>query len=501
MRGWFKRQGKSIPALVLVAAFTAFLILLGTQVSPSFDASYNLISYQNLLQGKGFMYDYDGRILPFDPAISTGPEFYLPVYLAWKLLGASDYYVSVYVMAAYYAVFLCFLIFFVLREGKARTLSVLVFAGLFLCNRKLFEHLGFIPLGELLVGFFLFAGLCLLCKRHLVWGGLLLGFALDLKTNISVGLLPALTVCLLREFVLPELKARSLQGVVRAGLRVALVLALVLTPFLVHTKLVPALVLSPQQFGELRVAQKERAAFMQARGFGQMRELRKNLSREGFRSFIEKIQEKFRVLQGWFLRPWLSLLLALLLAALLLLSYRAGHFSFYLFIFTAVTGLWWFVGPVDIWYRYFYPAESMLMLGIVALIPLLLKGSRPALATALLSAAVFLPQFSPTVIAGSFDGTEKRAVTALAADLRTIGEQDLFAFGWFQSPQMMLLSNKRFQDYTNAQHLEKARAEKRTIYLVTTNESFILRPELEKILQTTELMKAYGNNRLYRIMY
>ncbi len=501
MAGRFQRHGDTLLALVLVAVFTVFLVVLGTKADPSFDASYNLLSYQNLLNGKGFIYDYDGRSVPFDPTISTGPELYLPVFLIWKVLGVSDYYVAVYVLAAYYALFLCFLLFVVFREGKGRVMAVLVFMALFLCNQKLFQHLVFVPLGELVVCFFIFAGLYFLSRRQMVWGGLLLGLALDLKTNIAVGLLPAIGLFLAKDFLMPAIKARSPRAVAAEILHSAIVLALVITPYLIHTKMVPMLVLSPQKYSELSVAQKERSVLMQERGFGQLIDLRKNFNREGLQRFGGRIIEKASTLQGWFIAPWLPVVAALLLVVLLPLSYREGHYSFYLFVYSAVTVLWWFAGPVDAWYRYLYPAEWSMALGIVALIPLFLRRSRMAVVPGLLTTLLFLPQFSAAQIAHSLTDTGKQSVLALVREIRGIDEQNLFALGWFQSPQVMLLSNKRFQDYTNTQKLMKAKEEKREIYLVTTNESFLLKDEIGKILQSCEVAKTYGKNGLYRIIY
>lgn len=124
-------------ASLIAIGFIAFLILLATKASVSFDASYNLLSYQNLFEGKGFVYDYDGKHIPFDPAISTGPELYLPVSAIWKIIGHTDYFVSVYLVIAYYALFLGFLVFYAQRTSETRTIAMLTFVFLFVSNKKI----------------------------------------------------------------------------------------------------------------------------------------------------------------------------------------------------------------------------------------------------------------------------------------------------------------------------------------------------------------------------
>ncbi len=89
-----------IIASLIAVCLIIFLIFLGTKSDLGFDPSCMLLSYQNLFEGKGFVYDYDGKYMPFDPAISTGPELYLPVFIIWKIIGHTDYYVSVYIVIA-----------------------------------------------------------------------------------------------------------------------------------------------------------------------------------------------------------------------------------------------------------------------------------------------------------------------------------------------------------------------------------------------------------------
>lgn len=493
-------------ASLISLGFIVFLILLGTKADLSFDTSYNLLSYQNLFEGKGFIYDYDGRHMPFDPAISTGPTLYLPVFFIWKIIGHTDYYVSVYVIIAYYAAFLGFLLFYILKTSKTKTISILTFIFLLLWNKKFFEnYLIVVPLGELVACFFSFAGIYFLSRKKLLTGFALLGFALDAKPNIMVALIPTTAIFLLLEFVIPKLKEKNLNEVFKSTLKLTMLSFLIFIPYLTYSRIIPEIVLNPQEKTTLHAAQEKNFYSLKKRSFGQIRVLEKNFNREGFKQYISQTKKKFITLKSWFNQNYLLLaLFGILLIALTVFSYFQKHFSFYLFIFSVFIATWWLLGPVDAWYRYFLPAEWMFLFGIVALIPILIKREN-RVASVCISLAVimlFAPQFSLTAIKNNLDETAKENLIMMKNYIQGIDEQNIFTYGWFQCPQLMLLTNKRFQDYKNEEKLLKAKQEGREIFLLTTKESIHwINEEMEEVTKNFELIKAYEPNRLYKIRY
>jgi hypothetical protein len=490
-------------AILIAIGLIVFLIFLGTKANLSFDASYNLLSYQSLFEGKGFVYDYDGKHVPFDPVISTGPELYLPVFVIWKIIGHTDYYISIYVLIAYYATFLGFLLFHTLKTSKTKTISMLTFIFLFLSNKKIFEnYLVVIPLGELVVCFFIFAGIYFLSKRKLLLGFALLGLAIDVKTNIIIAIIPTIIIFLLFEFIIPKIKERNLKEAFKITLTLAMLSFLIFVPYLAYSKIIPSIVLNPQEKKILKIAQKERFQFIKNRGFGQILVLKKNFNKEGFVQFVSQIQKKIIVLKSWLNESYLLLVLfGILFIALTLFSYYQKHFSFYIFIFSIFMVIWWLFGSTDDWYRYFFLTEWTFSLGIVALIPTLLKKENLVTSVCISLAVImlFVPQFSLSAIKKNLDETDKNNLIMMKNYIQDIDEQNIFVYGWFQCPQLMLLTNKRFQDYTNKEKLLKSKQKGREIFLLTTIENTIIKEEMEEVTKNFELIKAYEPNRLYKI--
>ena len=501
-----KRTFDTPIASLLAISFIVFLGFLGTNASLSFDASYNLLSYQNLFNGKGFIYDYDGRRMPFDPGITTGPELYLPVFLIWKIIGHTDYHISVYVVIAYYALFLGFLIFYALKPSKTKTISILGFILLFLCTRPIFEnYLAVMPLGEIPACFLIFSGIYLLNKKKLVAGFMLLGLALDLKFNTVVALIPTAAIFILLEFITPKLREKNVKEAYKIALKLTILSLLIFVPYVVHTRIIPSIVLNHDENKILKTAQKERFRYEKNRAFGQIRDLKKNFNKEGFRRFVSHSREKFSALKSWHGESWLLLaLFGFLLIYLTLFSYYEKHFSFYLFIFSLIVAVWWLLAPIDIWYRYFLPAQFMFLLGIVSLIQVLIE-KKKRVASICISFAVimlFVPQFSFSAVKKNLNGTDKENLMMMKDYIQGIDEQNIFAYGWFQCPQLMLLTNKRFQDYTDTEKVFEAKREGREIFFLTTVESIHhIKDEMEAVTRDFELIKAFGYNRLYRIRY
>ena len=499
-----KKTPDILIACLLSSGFIIFLFVLGTHQGLSFDASYNLLSYQNFFEGKGFICDYDGRYVPFDPTINTGPELYLPVFVIWKLIGRADYYVSAYVIIAYYALFLGFLLFYVLTSSNTKTVSVIAFAFLFLSNKNFFTNFfPVIPLGEFVSCLYAFAGIYLLSRRKLLVGFALLGLALDAKPSTIVALIPTTMIFSLLEFILPRLKERKLNEAFKVTLTLIMFSSLIFVPYITYSKIIPSLVLNSQEKHILKIAQKDRREFLKNTGCGQIKLLGKNFNREGFKQFILQVQKKFITFKSWYDNSYLLVaLLGIVFFVLIIFSYYQKHFSFYLFIFSVFIAIWWFLGPVYSWYRHFVPAEFMFSLGIVALVPTLMKkGQRVvSICTSLAIIMLFVPQFSLSAITQNLDDADKQNLMMMKNHIQKIDEQNIFTYGWFQCPQLMLLTNKRFQDYTNREKVSTAWRERREIFLLTTVENFQhIRGEMEGVTEHLELVKEYGYNRLYRI--
>jgi hypothetical protein len=506
---YFKKNCESIKKLdgfiagLIAVGFTAFLVLLANRASVNFDAAYNLLSYQNLFEGKGFIYDYDGKYMPFDPVISTGPELYLPVFAVWKIIGHTDYFVSVYVVVAYYAIFLGFLIFYTQKDSNTKTLSVLTFAFLFLCNRKIFDnYFPVIPLGEIIAPFFIFAGVYFLGKKKYMSGFAFLGLAIDVKTNTVIAVIPTLICFLLFEVVIPKIKERNIKELFKTTLSFALLSLLVFVPYLVYSKIIPSMVLTHKEKRIVKKAQKDRARFMKERGFGQIIALKENPDKEGMMFFFIRVKQKVKTLQSWFRGSALLLgMFVSLLIALTFYAYRQKHFSFYLFLCSVFVALWWLLGAYDDWYRYFFPAELLFSFGIIALVPALLQQKNRAVLLCIGIAVImlFAPQFSLSSIENNFDESDRNNFIFMKTYIRTIDEKNIFTYGWFQCPQLMLLANKRFQDFTNKESLVRAKKDGRELFLLTTAENAFIEEEMKGLIKDCDLIQEYWDNKLYRI--
>jgi hypothetical protein len=78
-----------------------------------------------------------------------------------------------------------------------------------------------------------------------------------------------------------------------------------------------------------------------------------------------------------------------------------------------------------------------------------------------------------------------------------IDEKKIFTFGFLQCPQIMFLTNKRFQDFFNKKKLEEAKKDE--AYFLTTYDNILVRNEMNSLTKDFDLVVAYGYNRLYRI--
>lgn len=498
----------SITALSVLLLFMIFLCWAAYNQSFCFDASYNLISYQNLFLGKGFIYDYNGAFVPFDPVISTGPEFYIPALLLWFILGGVSYHAVIYVLVSYYLIFLSFFIFYVLRGTGAKTLSLLIFLTAFFCRQQLFvADAAFIaPIGEPLSVFFIFSGLyLLLTKKSRLLSFLLIGFGLDVKTNVVVAVLPVLAIIYLAHYFYPALKERSFRKFWKGAVIFFVGAVLVIGPMAFYTKIMPKLVLSGDNLAIWKSAVYERKAFMLERGFGHIVDsVRQDNIKSMVSAFIAFFKFKVVTAKTFFHNSFtIMALYAVLLFTLLWFSFRHRHFSFYIFLFVSFIYAWWLFGAGDPWYRYWSVGDFMFICGLASLGPVLYEKRRlpSVISLSVLLLFVFLPQFSFREILRHTTPVSKNEALKMAERISGIDEKQIFTYDWYQAPYIMILTEKRFQNFLDKDKLLASMERYPELYFLLTVENSMISDEMKMLEPILTPVAEFGANRFFKISY
>lgn len=499
----------SIATLILLSFFVLFLGYAAWSQSFCFDASYNLISYQNLFLGKGFGYDYNGQWIPFDPVISTGPELYLPALFLWFLTGTASYWTAIYVLVFYYVLFFVFLFFFILGKSRVKLFAFSMFLPAFFCRQQFFlGDAAFIaPIGEPLSVFFIFSGIYLLIgKKSRILSFILIGLGLDTKTNTVIGILPVLAVIYFAEFLYPAFSGKDHKRIFRDGLTFLVGAFLVLSPMLLYTKIAPALFLDGNDKKIWENSVKERKQFMLERGFGHIAETLNTLKKADLKSaaltysgiFKSKIIQSKSFFCGSFL---LTGLYFIFFGGLTCLAFRHKHFSLYIFLFAFFIYSWWFFGAGDAWYRYWVVADFMVLYGFVSLAPVFYEKMKKSwiIAWGLLFMSVFLPQFSSESIVRHLGNTSREDCLKMSAKISDIDESRIFTYGWFQAPYFMILTGKRFNDFQDSSKLASAISKSDDVYFLTTIENTLIADEMKLLEPALGVVAEYGFNRLYKI--
>lgn len=485
----------------LFLGFILFLLFASSKAGLNFDSSYNLLSYQSLFYGKGFVYEYNGKKIPFDPVISTGPELYLPAFFIWKLKGHPEYQVAVGVAAFYFISFLSFLLFYVFKNSEERIFSLSIFLIWFFTNKNLFgiySNLFVDPLGEVLATCLVFIGFYLLNKRKIFSAFLIMGLAVDTKANIMVALIPTLMIFIYQKYLSFFLMNKDYSSFLKTGIRIIILSFFIVLPYLTYTKIVPSLVLNDQEKIVLEQAQAERSSFMKSQGFGHLLDLWKNPTPEGAKIFLKKLERKLQRLQSNFGGSYFTVIL-FGISFLLLLYYSRKYFSFYLFMFSGFFIIWWLLGPRAAWYRYFFIPEFAFVLGFITFMVKLLSQKKISIFIffLIIFISISLPRFSLPQIRQSLSGKERDNQILMAKTISKLDEKKIFTFGWLQCPQLMFLTNKRFQDF-----LDRQRSGTKNLhhaYFLTAYENIFVKKEMEKITKDFCLIAAYGYNKLYLI--
>ncbi len=488
-----------IATLVLMLLFFIFMGYAAHSQSFCFDASYNLISYQNLFQGKGFGYDYNGQWAPFDPVISTGPELYLPTLFIWFLTGNTSYWTAIYVLVFYYMLFFAFLFFFVIGKDRNRLFSFADFLAAVFCRQQFFrDDAAFIaPIGEPLSVFFIFSGLYLLiARKSRILSFLLIGFGLDTKTNTVIGVLPVLAVIYFVEYFYPAFSCRDWKRIFRDGLTFLVGAVLVLGPMLIYTKAAPKLLLDEKNRTIWENSVKERKQFMLERGFGHIAEVlkQKDDPKAAVLGYLGIFKSKLIQSKNFFCgSSLLTVLYFILFSWLIFLSFMKKHFSFYAFLFAFFIYFWWFFGAGDAWYRYWAVADFMVLYGLISFTPVIYERIKKPLyiGTVVLVLAVFMPQFSYESIARHMGNTSKSEALMMTERLSEIDEARIFTYGWFQAPYFMILTGKRFSDFFDTGKLDSALAKYDEVYLLTTIENTLIADEMKLVEPALSIVAEY----------
>ncbi len=488
-----------IVALIFISIVVILLGVIGFRSPINFDSAYNLLSYQSLFNGDGFRYHYDAHDVYFDPTISTGPELYFPVYVVWKILGKANYELAVLVFLLYIIALLFLIFFIILRNFQYKSLAILFFVSFIITNQNIInDHILWNPLGELVSIFFIVSGFYLLSKQKYIIGPLLLGFALDVKTNIIVALVPTIFIYYIVEYYIPLLKQKKYIKIAKISFSALLVFV----PFIFYKKILPFITLNSQQYSNLVIERQNRMNLMLNRGFGQLIDLKNELNSTGVEVFLQIVKNKINILMQFFhINNYFLLILFFgVLFYLLIISYKNKLLSFYLFLFSMFIAFWWIFATIDPWYRYFVIADILVIIGIILMFPFFLKqynNRKRFFIVFLFSFIIFLfvGRFSYSSIQNVLNDKTKYDMIKMVnyIDDNNINEDDIFTYGWFQAPQIMFLTNKRFNSLLSDKENKDGK------YYLETIENTIVKNEVEPLENKFLLIYKAGYNKLFII--
>ena len=489
----------TIGALILLLVTIISIGFIGFKSPINFDSAYNLLAYQSLFNGEGFKYNYGTHNVYFDPTISTGPELYFPTYILWEIIGQTNYEMAVVVFMLY-VIALLFLIFFViLRDFKYKSYAVLFFIFFIVTNSNIInDHAFWNPLGEIVSTFFIVSGFYLLCKQKYIIGPLLLGFALDVKTNIIVALVPTVFIFYVIEYYIPFLKQAEYKKIIK----VSIAGLLMFIPFIFYNKILPFIFLNDQQYNSLAIEKQNRFLHVLDRGFGQFIKLKNEFDFAGIQVFLQSTNDKITILMQ-FLHTGsyiIFILFFVLLIYLSVVSYKNKLFSFYLFLFSGFILLWWLLATVDPWYRYFAIVDILFVIGFILMFPFFLdeynNGKKLTVIVIFLFVVfVSVGRFSYISIQSVLNDKSKYDMIKMVNYINdnNIDSNEIYTYGWFQAPQIMLLLNKRFNDLLIDEE------EKDNKYYLETVENTIIKDEVKVLEDKFLLIYESGYNKLFII--
>jgi len=96
----------------------------------------------------------------------------------------------------------------------------------------------------------------------------------------------------------------------------------------------------------------------------------------------------------------------------------------------------------------------------------------------------------------SLNGEQRKDLLLMKDRIEKIDEKKIYVYGWLQCPQLMFLSNKRFQDITSKSIKTLG---KEGAFFLTSYENAIIDNDMQQLTRNFDLIGAYGYNKLYRI--
>jgi hypothetical protein len=200
-------DGKKFPIVISGVMFTGFATLIGLayillivaslRLPLEYDEAFNLTVVKNL--SEDFSYGSNGAInnggtrVLFDPYVTTGPVLIVPTALVWWLTNGTLWAVRL-VPAAFFALYL-WALWRVSGPLTSRWVRLGLLVGpLALVVPTAFEHAAFAPtrlVGETTAATLILWGLVQMSKNRLLWGGILVGLAVQTKL---VAIIPATVV-------------------------------------------------------------------------------------------------------------------------------------------------------------------------------------------------------------------------------------------------------------------------------------------------------------------
>ncbi len=499
-------------ALGILIALIFFMIYAGLNAGLNFDVAYNLLSYRSLFDGNGFLYNYNGQELFFNPTISTGPELYLPVYLLWKLIGKANYDIATMVFIGYYFLFLLFQFRYVTIDSYQRLLGVLLFSVFyFSIQENFYNAYGFIaPLGEAVSIFFIFFGIFFLHQKRYYMAAFLFGLALDIKSNVFIGLLPTLAIFWI-SFIVKRIRndqpyserflSLPIPGLLIKSSYVLLWFILLFGPYLTSNTIIPAITLEGQQLATWKEAKIQRTNFMLSNGFGQWLVFKTAPSmHDTLIQYSLAVSKKVIVLKTFTGSKVVAVILFFGSLIILSIVWRK-HFVFWLILYYFFTTLWWISSPLDGWHRYYYSGELAWMLAVTAAAPATILQRDGFIAKLCIAALVIIAisRMAPEKIFQAID-MQREARQQLKSMAQTLEDKPgaiIFTYGWFQCPQLMLLTGKWFFDYQdNKTRNEIPRASPDAFFLVCP-ETNIVAKKVDPIISKLQLTSQQGPYRLF----
>ena len=461
-----------------------------------FDAAYNFLAYKNIVDRGAYELQYGATVQPFDPIASTGPTVNLPIlfYYWWSGVPDAIYRGTAWTNVAYVAFFLagfCYLAWRISRNSWLVAASLLLFVYLVYVTPPLvMRETLFSGLGEHFAVVFLFFG------TFLIWSGrtlptffagmLCLGLALLTKINAVAGFgLPLVWLAVFGRKRLPQSSSRVRLGLITLG-----AMALLLAPKLLHSRILPSLLLegsSRSTYSEPHQNWENGVSKLALYNWRLFERGVKYGHKEHWQKLAENLREKLvtwdSMKGGW--RHASGILLLFLASMAFLWRCRRPETDslFYLGLFGLSFGSWWFLLNHSTIYRYLAMGDLAASIVVAMALPLFAQqvwaqskgfGPRPSLLIlGGLGYSLFVawPRLNELDYRPYFANTRLRqaALAHFVDEIESLPNDALcFGFGWFQAPEVRAVANVRFASLLEKEDVMAALDSKKPLYFVAS---------------------------------